>query len=80
MAQSKITAEQDQVDLASAKVDVEKARLEVTKQEVVSRIQGEESKIDFGLAEEKLKVEIATMELHNSSRRAEDRLFDAAAR
>ena len=67
IAQSKITAEQDQVDLASAKVEVEKARLEVTKQEVVSRIQGEESKIDFGLAEEKLKVEIATMELHNSS-------------
>jgi HlyD family secretion protein len=67
VAQSKITAEQDQLDLAAAKVEVEKARLEVTKQEVVSRIQGEESKIDLGLAEEKLKVQQATMDLHNSS-------------
>lgn len=67
VAQSKITAEQDQVDLASARVEVEKARLEATKQEVVSRIQGEESKIDLGLAEEKLKVEQATIALHQSS-------------
>ena len=67
MAQAKVTAEQDQLDLASARVEVERARLEVTKQEVVSRIQGEESKIDFGLAEEKLKVQQAAMELHKSS-------------
>jgi len=67
VAQSKITAEQDQLDLAAARVEVEKARLEATKQEVVSRIQGEESKIDLGLAEEKLKVQQATMDLHNSS-------------
>lgn len=67
IAQAKMTAEQDQVDLASARVDVEKARLEASKQEVVSRIQGEESKIDLGVSEEKLKVEEATIELHNTS-------------
>jgi HlyD family secretion protein len=67
IAQAKITAEQDQLDLASARVEVEKARLEASKQEVVGRIQGEESKIDFGLAEEKLKVQEAAINLHDSS-------------
>jgi multidrug efflux pump subunit AcrA (membrane-fusion protein) len=67
MAQAKITAEQDQLDLTSARVEVEKARLEASKQEVVSRIQGEESKIDLSLAEEKLKVQAAAISLHESS-------------
>lgn len=66
-AQAKITAEQDQMDLASARFDVEKARLEASKQEVVSRIQGEESKIDLSVAEEKLKVQQAAINLHQSS-------------
>ena len=67
IAQAKVTAEQDQLDLASARVEVEKARLEASKQEVVSRIQGEESKIDLSVAEEKLKVQEAAINLHESS-------------
>src|SRR3984957_2969991 len=67
ISQERITSEQDRLDLASAKVDVEKARLEVSKQDLVSKLQGEESKIDLGLAEEKLRVQEATNDLHKTS-------------
>jgi HlyD family secretion protein len=67
VAQARMTGEQDHLDLASARVAVERQRLEVSKQEIVSRIQGEESKIDLGMAEEKLRVEEATVELHQKS-------------
>jgi HlyD family secretion protein len=67
VAQARITEEQDRLDLASARVDVEKAKLEVSKQEIVSKLQGEESKIDLGLAEEKLRVQEATNDLHKTS-------------
>ena len=67
MAQSRITAEQDRLDLAKAKYDLEKAQLEASKQAIVSAIQGEESKIDSGLAEEKLRVQEATVNLHLKS-------------
>src|SRR5579871_309633 len=67
VAQARITAEQDRLDLASAKVDLEKAKLEVSKQEIVSKLQGEESKIDLGLAEEKVRVQEATNNLHQMS-------------
>ena len=70
VAQSKITAQQDQSDLADAKSKVETARLEASKTGVVSRIQGEESKIDLGLAEQSLKVEEATVELHATADRS----------
>jgi len=66
-AQAKITAEQDKLDLAQARYTVERARLEASKQTIVSAIQGEESRIDLGLAEEKLRVEQATVELHRKS-------------
>lgn len=67
VAQARITAEQDRLDLASAHVDLEKAKLEVTKQELVSPLQGEESKIDLGLSAEKLRVQEATNNLHQTS-------------
>jgi len=67
VANARIAAEQDRLDLASAHVDVEKAKLEVTKQELVSPLQGEESKIDLGLSEEKLRVQEATNDLHKTS-------------
>ena len=67
VAQARITSEQDRLDLASAHVDLEKAKLEVTKQELVSPLQGEESKIDLGLSEEKLRVQEATNNLHKTS-------------
>jgi len=70
LADAKITAEQDQRDLASAKYDVERARLEASKSEIVSQIQGEESRIDLGLSEQKLKVQEATVDLHKASDRS----------
>src|SRR5215471_8214441 len=67
VAQAKITAEQDKTELADAGFTVERARLEASKQEIVSRIQGEESKIDYGVAQQKLKVQEATVALHAAS-------------
>jgi HlyD family secretion protein len=66
-ANARITAEQDKRDLSAARYDVEKARLEASKQEIVSAIQGEESRIDLGLAEQKLRVQEATVQLHAAS-------------
>jgi HlyD family secretion protein len=66
-SQALITSEQDKLDLATAKYQAEKARLEASKQTIVSSMQGEESAIDLGLAEEKLKVQEASMELHKKS-------------
>jgi multidrug efflux pump subunit AcrA (membrane-fusion protein) len=69
-ANARITAEQDNRDLSAARYDVEKARLEVSKQEIVSQIQGEESRIDLGLSEQKLRVQQATVDLHAASDKA----------
>ncbi len=70
LAQARITAEKDHLDLATAAYDVEKARLEASKQSVMSEIQGLESKIDSGLAQDKLKVQLATNNLHVTSDQA----------
>lgn len=67
IAQARIAAEKDKLDLATAQYDLEKARLEASKVAVVSVIQGEESKIDSGLAEQKLRVQEATNNLHTKS-------------
>lgn len=67
VAQGRITAEQDRLDLASAHVDLEKAKLEVSKAEIAGKLQGEESRIDMGLSEEKLRVQEATNNLHQKS-------------
>lgn len=72
IAQSRINAEQDKSDLEDAKFNVEKARLEVSKQEIVGQIQAEESKIDLALAEQHLKVQEATVELHAASDRSKE--------
>lgn len=69
-AQARMTAEEDRRDLAMARYQVERARLEASKQEVVSAIQGEESRIELGLAEKKLRVQEATVALHEASDKA----------
>ncbi len=82
VAQAQITVEQDGLDLGTAKYQTEKARLEASKQTIVSAIQGQESEIDLGLAEEKLKVQQAAITLHNKSAEAKaaslERLRDEA--
>jgi RND family efflux transporter MFP subunit len=66
-AQARITAEQDKRDLTAARHQVERARLEASKQEIVSKLKAEESRIDLGLAEEKLRVQEAAAALHKAS-------------
>ncbi len=67
IAQARITGEQDKLDLATSRYQVEKARLEASKQEIVSALQGEENKIDLALAQEDLKVKEAASHLHAAS-------------
>jgi HlyD family secretion protein len=67
LAQARMNAEQDKIDLTAAQVAVENAKLEASKEEIVSRIQGEESKIDLDISKEKLRVEEATVNLHQKS-------------
>jgi HlyD family secretion protein len=82
VAQSRITADQDKVDLAKATYDREKARLEASKKAIVSAMEGEKSTIDLGLAAEKVKVQEATNLLHAKSGEAKvaslEKLRDAA--
>ena len=83
VAQSRITSEQDKSDLADARFTVERAKLEVSKQEIVSRLQGEAAQVDLTIAEQKLKVQQATVELHATADRSKiasaTRLRDQAA-
>lgn len=67
IAQARMTGEQDRVDLTAARVEVDKQTLEVSKQEIVSKLQGESSRVDLGLAEEKQVVAKASAELHKKS-------------
>jgi HlyD family secretion protein len=67
VAQARITAEQDKLDLEQAGYAVERAKLEASKETIVSKIQGDESKIDLGMAESKMRVEQATIGLHVKS-------------
>ena len=67
VAQSKITAEQDQTELADAKFSVERARVQAGLAAIKSRIEGEQSKVDQGIAEQRLKVQEATVALHDAS-------------
>jgi multidrug efflux pump subunit AcrA (membrane-fusion protein) len=69
-AQAQVTAQQDESDLADAKYNVEKARLQTLGNEFVGRIQAEQAKIDLGVAEQKLKVQEANGALHAASDKA----------
>jgi hypothetical protein len=67
LALARITSEQDRLDLAKAEYDLERARLEASKQSIVSEIQGQQSKIDADVAEQKLRAQKALVELHKKS-------------
>jgi multidrug efflux pump subunit AcrA (membrane-fusion protein) len=70
VAEGRITTEQDKLDYATQKQAAEKARLEASKKDIVSEIQAKENLIDLGLAEEKVRVQQATMELNAASNRS----------
>jgi multidrug efflux pump subunit AcrA (membrane-fusion protein) len=67
LGQAQITAQKDQSDLADARYNVEKARLQTAGNEFVGRIQAEQARIDLGVAEQKLRVQEANMALHAAS-------------
>ncbi|MDZ4800004.1 MAG: membrane-fusion-like protein [Bryobacteraceae bacterium] len=71
-ANNHVVAEQDKIDLATAEYQVERAKLEVSKLEIVSRIQGEESRVDLKLAEKKLEVAHANVALNKASGAAKE--------
>jgi HlyD family secretion protein len=70
VAQAGVGAEQDKMDLAAARYQTERAQLEVSKQEIVSMLQGETSRVDLGLAESKQTVQQATNQFNDASNRA----------
>jgi len=69
-AQSKITVEHDRSDLTDAQYNVEKAKLQTAGNQFVSRIQAEESQVDLTVAEQKLRVQQATIDMHQASERS----------
>lgn len=64
---AKISEEQDKLELASLAHLVKRAEIEVSKQEIVSKMQAEQSKIDLDLARDKRKVQEATLDLNRAS-------------
>jgi multidrug efflux pump subunit AcrA (membrane-fusion protein) len=68
VAQAKITAQQDQRQLADANFTVEQAGYQVKKDELqFGPIKGKESAIDLEIAQQKLKLQEATIALHEAS-------------
>ena len=53
-AQARLTEEEDKTAVSKARYDVEAAKLEASKQEIVSKIEGEEAKLKLADAEQKL--------------------------
>lgn len=66
-AQAHMTADQDKVDLASARYQMEKARLEASKQAIVSVSDGQKSAIDLKVAQEKVTLQDSITNLHTKS-------------
>ncbi len=54
-AQARMKEEQDQTDLMKARYDLEAAKLDASKAEIVSRIEGEEAKLKVADGEQKLR-------------------------
>lgn len=70
-AQGRLTEEQDQTDLLKARYDVERAKLEVSKQEIVSEIEGEEAKAKLADAEQALRQAEAKLKADKSGSEAD---------
>jgi len=70
IAQGRLAGEQDKLELADARYKTERAKLEVSKAEIVSALQAEESKIELGLAEQKMGLEQAKGKLNDTSNEA----------
>jgi multidrug efflux pump subunit AcrA (membrane-fusion protein) len=70
VAQARVAAEQSKLDLNTANYQVEKVKLDVSKAELVSKLQAEESRIELGLAEKKLDIQKVNNDLGKTSNEA----------
>src|SRR5467141_4659365 len=70
-AAARLKEEQDLTDLMNAKFAAEKARLDASKQEIVSVIEGEEAKLKVADAEQKVKETEAKLNADRSAARAD---------
>jgi HlyD family secretion protein len=70
-AAARLKEEQDLTDVMKAKFDTEKARLDASKQEIVSVIEGEEAKLKVADAEQKLKEADAKLQADRSAAKAD---------
>lgn len=69
-ATAAIAEQQDALDLATDQNGVASAQLDADKAAILSPIDGDEAKLALGMAQEKLKVEQATITLHRTSNAA----------
>jgi HlyD family secretion protein len=70
-AQAKITTEQDATALMKAKYDVDRAKLDLGKRDLISRIEYEEAKLALGDAEQRLKETEAKANSNRASAEAD---------
>jgi HlyD family secretion protein len=74
-ATHKITDEQDGMNLMTADYNLQRAKLDASKAEVVSAIEGEKSKIDVGITDGELNQVKTTIGAHKTTQKADlDRL------
>lgn len=66
-AAARLKEEQDLTDVMTAKFDAEKARMDASKQEILSVIEGEQAKLKVADAEQKLKENEAKLKADRSS-------------
>jgi len=70
-ANAKLKEEQDVTDVMAAKFAVEKARLDASKQEILSKIEGEQAQLKLSDAEQKLKENEAKLKANRSAASAD---------
>lgn len=66
-AQTRITSEHDQADIIDAQYQVELAKIRTATNELVGRLEAERNLIDLATAEQKLKVQEATVAQHKTA-------------
>ncbi|PYR72007.1 MAG: hypothetical protein DMF86_24780, partial [Acidobacteria bacterium] len=70
-AQAKITQEQDQTAVMKARYDLDRAKLDLRKEDLISKIEFEQAKLAVGVAESKLKEAQERSNSDKASARAE---------
>jgi multidrug efflux pump subunit AcrA (membrane-fusion protein) len=79
VAQGRIAYEQAQLEIATQRSQTERARLEVSRSEILSAMQAEEKKIDYALAQDKLRVKEADAALIKTQNEAKAAALRATA-